>query len=502
MKFLKARYSLAVSKTIGLLLLCLLSWPNFAQNITSTRVELPLSEGSEDEFNVISYGEKGVLVLNPQTNNLGYELNLNFAKYDTTLYKVWQGSYTPPKNYKLLKYFDTENHLYCLLKLEDKNNIIIVRIDVQNGDYIVVESKMLTNMSIEIFTVVKSKALIGGKFNERPVVELVNLFDQNAKVLPDIHANDIKLNNIEVNQSSGSIYVLLKNTRNCRMLLNVYNYEGKLEAENVLGEKNQLPVNGRLLKMPDNNFILAGNYADNCSDYSIGFYTHQLTGENQTHFYDFTTLSNYLNYMSEKRQTRVKNRISNKKLKGKDFKLRQRLLLHEPVPSADGMILIGEAFYPEYKSNTGNFYPYPRNYRWANYYTNNYNNFRYTHALLCGFDKNGKLMWDNSINMKDIQSRTLDPKVQITKHTGFDYIVAYPDNGIIKTAKMKTEEAIEHLENLDLKQAEDRIILDTYDSELAAWYDHNFIAYGFQSIRSSDGLYARQAFFLNKISYY
>lgn len=484
-------------------LLCLALLPTFlsvsAQLVTEKRIDFNLDDSENDEFNVISFKEKGIVVLNTKANNYGRDLKIEFIKYDTQLNKVWNNSFTPGFLYRLVKYFDNDDYLYCLFREEDKENLFILRLDIKTGDFVVSESKLLTAMDIDQFSVLKSKALIGGRYNDRPVVEMINLYAKTAKVLPEIHSNNVKLNNIEVNEEESLVYVLLKNSRNCKLFLKAYDYEGKIVGEKTLGEKNKLPLNGRLIKIPNGDYVLAGNYADNCSDYSVGFYTHSLSRKEDTKYYDFVDLKNFLSYMPEKRQNRVQTKIDKKNLKGKDFKLRQRLLIQDPTESPEGMTILAEVFYPEYKTYVSNYNSIGRNYRWgaSNYYT--YNNFRYTHALILNFDKDGNLIWDNSINLKDLESRTLDHKVQFSV-VGDKYILAYPDEGIIKTAVLqKNSETIED-KPLELQDENEKVV-DTHQSELSAWYGHTFIAYGIQSLRQTAGVYPKQVFYLSKLTY-
>lgn len=492
------------NKTLFWRILCLIGLINItyqvnAQLVTEKRVEIELKDSENDGFNIISFGDKGVLLLNSKSDNFGRREEINFVKYDTSLSQVWFNTYKPGLLFKLVKYFESPNYLYCLFREEDEENITILRLDIATGDYVITESKLLTAMDIDLFSVLKSKALIGGKYNDRPVVEMVNLFANTAKVLPEIHSNSLKLNNIEVNDAEGLIYVLLKNSRNCKLFLKVYDYDGKIIGSKTMGEKNKLPLNGRLIQIPNGDYILAGNYADNCSDYSVGFYTHSLSREEETKYYDFVDLENFLSYMPEKRQKRLKSRIRKKNLKGKDFKLRQRLILQDPTESPEGMTMMAEVFYPEYKNYISNYNSVGRNYRWGgnNYYT--YNNFRYTHALILNFDKSGKLIWDNSISLKDLESRTLDHKVQFSV-VGEKYVIAYPDEGIIKTSIIdKNAETIEELP-LELKDENQRI-LDTYQSELSAWFGHNFLAYGIQSVRQNSAINSKQVFYLSKLTY-
>jgi hypothetical protein len=485
---------------VGFLSLLLFNGVSIAQLSDFKRVDIPINTAEDDEFNVITFGQEGLILFSIKSNNFGRDQKLVFTKFDTELKTEWKNEFAAESGYSLIKYFDNNDYLFCLLKKDDKTDILILRIDVKRGDYIVSNCKMLTRMEIDAFTVVKSKAIIGGKYNDRPVVEMINLFDQSAKVLPEIHANNILLNTIEVNPESGELYVLLKNSKNCKFLLKVYNYDGKLISNTTLGEKKKLPVNGKILKTPEGEYFLAGNYADNCSDYSIGFYTHSLSGTEETKFYDFIELNNFLSYLPEKRQERVKKRIKNKKLKGKDFKLRHRLLLHDPVKTSGGNTLFAEVFYPEFKNYNNTFMPVTRNYRFVSSNYLNYNNFRYTHALICTFDNKGNLKWDNSVSLNEIQSRTLDQKVQLSEVDG-KFIIAYPDEGVIKTTIIKQSETQE-AENINLEEGNQDIrILDSQENELSSWYDHVFIAYGIQSVKSPNGLIPADVFYLSKLTY-
>lgn len=471
-----------------------------AQLTVTERVNFELNNSDNDEFNVLSFKEKGVLVINTKSNNFGRDLEVHFVKFDTTLTKTWANAYTPGFLFRMVKYYETEDHLFCLFRKDDTRDILILRLDINTGDYVVTDTQLLTAMEIDLFTVLKSKVLVGGRYNDRPVVELINLFSKSAKVLPEVHSNNVKLNNIEVNEDEELIYVLLKNSRNCKLLLKVYDYEGKVIGKETLGEKNKLPLNGKIVKIPNGDFVLTGNYADNCSDYSVGFYIHSLSKQEETRFYDFIELDNFLSYMNDKRQSRMKSRIRKRNSKGKEFKLRQRLLIQDPIKVENGMIMLAEVFYPEYKNYASTMYPVGRNYRWnANNYFS-FNNFRYTHALILKFDNDGKLQWDQSISLNDLQSRTLDHKIQISSVPGGHYVVAYPDEGIIKTTILDGTDHTKEDIPLKLETADENVI-DTFQSELSSWYSHSFLAYGIQSVRVPGVVYPKDYFYLNKLIY-
>ena len=84
--------------------------------------------------------------------------------------------------------------------------------------------------------------------------------------------------------------------------------------------------------------------------------------------------------MNPKREEKIKQKIKLKRQKGKEIKLRNRLLLHDVIQTSEGWLIVAEVFYPEYKSPSNNMGVST----WRNYRIGNdvYNNFRVITASL------------------------------------------------------------------------------------------------------------------------
>jgi hypothetical protein len=267
----------------------------------------------------------------------------------------------------------------------------------------------------------------------------------------------------------------------------------------TLGNRDTTPISGEVLNIDKEHPILMGNYADGCSLFALGFYVQQLNEDSKIHYINFTELDNFFSFMSAKREEKIKQRIKQKKQKGKQVKLRYRLFLHDIIPSNDGWILLAEVFYPEYKSTSSTTgWNNWRNYRIGN---DVYNNFRYSHAIVCGFDKSGKLVWNNSVSLKDIESSELNAKVQMTQQEDY-HILAYPDEKLIRTAVIRGNEKVKDLENFDLKASSesDRIVA-AERTNLAAWYGKSFLVYGYQSVQRNNEITNTDVFYISKLTY-
>ncbi|WP_435356334.1 hypothetical protein [Emticicia sp. SJ17W-69] len=477
----------------------LMSFSASAQLTQGKRIEFEQNSNLEEENLLIPLKENGVVLLQSKKEAYRRKFTLDFYKYDSTLTQIWKTTFLPDEGYDLEKTYYNERFLYALFKKDDKIEIGVLRIDFETGDKTYVEGNLLTNVEIEHFVVLSSKAFIGGKYNERPVVVMFSFFDKSSKVLPEIHNNYLLINDLDVDEQNGKVYLMLKNERNCQFILKTYSYEGKLINSLALGDKQTAPISGELLKIDSQKPILMGNYAEGCSQLSLGIYLQNLSDDSKTQYINFADLQNFFRFMTPKREEKIKTRISQKKKKGKEIKLRYRLLLHDLIPTNDGWVVLAEIFYPEYKSNTNaTTWGSWRNYRIGN---DIYNNFRYSHAIICGFDKNGKMLWDNSVSLKEIESSELNAKVQLTQQDDFQ-ILAYPDESLIRTVVIRGNEKAKELETFDLKKGTDvEKITNAEQTNLAAWYGHSFLAYGYQSIRKNNDLLNREVFYMTKLTY-
>ncbi|MBA4854040.1 hypothetical protein [Emticicia sp. BO119] len=468
-----------------------------AQLVQGKRIEFDLNSSMDEDHQLFSLQENGVLLFHSIEDVYRRKMTIDFHKYDSTLTELWKASFVPEDEFLLNKTFQNERFLFVLFKKRERTDIRVLRLDLETGDKTYVEGNLLTNMDIEHFTVLQSKAFIGGKYNDRPVVVMFSFFDKTSKVLPEIHANHLMISEMDVSARNEVVYVMLKNERNCQYIIKTYSYEGKPLNSVGLGDKQRTPISGKILNMDNGTPLLLGNYAEGCSPLSIGIYMQNLSNDSKIQYIDFSDLQNFFSFMTPKKEEKIKEKIRLKKERGKEVKLRNRLLLHDIVSTPEGWILIAEVFYPEYKAPANNGFSNWRSYRIGN---DTYNNFRYTHAILCGFDHNGKLLWDNSISLKDVQGSELSPKVQITRQEDF-HILAYPDEDLIKAVVVNKDEKIKDLESFDLKTNSDKEkITDTDRTNLIAWYGQSFLAYGYQSIRK-DNLTSREVFSISKLTY-
>jgi len=484
---------------ISLLLIALPYW-TLAQLDQSVRLEFKVSQTTEEYFDVTPLQKEGVLVTHRQEERFGNEKWV-FSRFDSTLKEQWKAEYKLiPELTPVQSYFN-QQYLFWLLQEKDNDKISVLRVDLRNGELETFKGDLLTRADIVHFKVLGNTAFVGGYHHSRPVVFAFSFFDKSIKALPYLYTSNTEISNIELDEKHNQLNVLLYTIKrgNCQFTIKTYTYEGRLVKTTTLPfEDNNGLISGKILPLDETSSLIVGNYAQGCTQYSQGLYFSRIKDAEleKLQWVDFSKLENFFNYLKPKRRKRVLERISKQKEEGKDPKFRYRMLVHDIIKNDDEFVLVAEVYYPVYKSGNTYYNGALRN------INREFDAFRYTHAIVCGFDKSGKLLWDNCFSLENVESIELLPMVQVTQSEDL-LVLGYPKEGKITTEVIKRNEVVREQETFEIKTAEiGARIVDTERSVLAAWYDRYFLAYGFQKIGNEKWVgIPREVFYINKLAY-
>lgn len=489
-------------KNIPFFVLIFSSSALFGQQLSVDRkVEFRMSSYETDNIQMVSLGKEGTVLIEFLENDNQLIKRLRTTRFDSTLTQSWQSNLQTDAKFYFLKSFLTTENLFIVYQKLNEPYVSIVNTDLSDGSQTITDLKMLTRMDIEYVAVLGSKALFGGKYNDRAVIEMHNLLDKSSKILPGMYANNTKLIGIDINKIDNTIYAMLKDSKGCQFSIHTFDVEGKNTSKTLLGNKQHVIMNGKVLKNDKNEFFLIGAYSDNCTDFSVGFYVYPIEKNqpSETKFFDFASFKNYLNYLPEKRKERVEERLENKKEKGKEIKLRYRLLLHEIQASEKGWNLVAEVYYPEYNSQLSGNYGW--NYSLQRVGNSYYNQFKYSHAIICEFDATSNMAWDASINLNYLTSRELNEVVQVSKHPE-GMVIAYPEKDWINTSLVKYNGEKSLVERHDVRSDhQEKGQVELLSSNLLAWYGNHFLVYGFEQKRITPTTEPQTFLFLKSLSY-
>jgi hypothetical protein len=383
------------------------------------RFEVPIASEDED-FEIISGEEHGLylyrLFVSPK------QTDLQLIKLDTSFTQQWGGFMPVEKDYVLMSKKAFKGKLYLLFRYFNysRNDFLLYIVD-DDGNFTRSVIKGYIPFSPTEFQITEQAALIGGYYNKVPLVLHYSLAKLNSKVLPGIFNESGELTQVHT-YDDGSFDVLISAftyTKQRTIWIKNYDPEGNLISNVPLeAPGNKHLIFGRSIKGKDNMKLIAGVYGSRSTEYSHGIFIASIdpSGFQQIRYYQFADLENFFKYMKAKREERVKARIQRRKVKGKKVRMNYRFLVHELVPYKDQYILLGEAFYPKYRSMDRTGY--------SSFFTTSYSGgmiqngrifegYFYTHAIVMGFNPNGKLLWDNSFEINDVKTFTLEQHLRL-----------------------------------------------------------------------------------------
>ena len=506
-----------------------------AQENDLLRVELEVDKNAE-AFHVVPVGEEGVLVFceTDERDNQGNKQWV-FTKYSNKFKEVWTKEYAVQKSMGYIDfYYAGKNNIYFLL--QSSKGYQIMNLDISSGTLYSKFFQALGNYDAEIFKVIDNTAFIAGQSRPNFLQSFTQFFFSltfipfftGATVYPQIPViQNVELNSVK-NQSiltstipkSTIIGVELSQEKNINFLLRTmphrktaqvykYAYDGLGNQINTLMIKSDADKDinsGRIMNLGNSNEVIIGTYSRVNPNKRKPLYPGQSNGvyffrfvdkeQQLIKYYDFSRFESFTSQIKAK-SGGFFNRNTNEGL------FETKLLIHPVVESNNQFIMLAEAYYPQYHTETYTTYT---NGRPMISTRQVFDGYRYTDAIIAGFDKNGDLVWDNHFEMNDVLTYDLKERVKLL--LGEDEIaLIYSWDGKIKTKIINGKEVVEAKSETDLdNKKESSQVKNNFGSDVAHWYGNYFISFGYQTIKnSSQGVFGgnkkRTIFYFNKIGY-
>jgi hypothetical protein len=499
--------------TTCLLLIVCFATAGLAQVQQPARLELEMKDDDE-EFFVIPAGEDGVFVHQKNRKESNYSQAVHeLYLYDTTLVERWKSrlEISSRATYRGYEYY--RGTIYMLFT-ESRNRSEDYHLFVIDAESSYIRAYKIQNeMPLELteFTVLEGLVLIGGYVNYRPAVFAYDLSRERLRVLPGLYLNNSELLELKVSAVQKTFTVLYTDqTPDKQQTIGskTYNDQGELIFEYRLKpDREKFLLYGRTTSFDDEAVHIAGTYSHSNSKYSRGIFVASIAsdGRQQINYYDYGELKNFFSYMKDKRQKRVQEKISRRMAQGKKAKFNYRLLVHDVIENNGTHIMLAEAFYPKYSNRPVT--PYYSDFSRPNAAQNQYlEGYKYTHAIVVGFDAKGKLLWDNSFEINEVTRPDLEKLVHVQPEKDYT-VLLYSFEGVVKSKIIRNERVLEDKieERIALQNSSDQVPHpEIGTSKLVSWYGPYFFAWGTQRIKSAgEAAFKpnRKVFYINKIVY-
>lgn len=447
-------------------------------------VSFVLPEGISEDITVIPVNDDIVLV-NYQDDYSRREQRIVILRYNSNLELIWTGTALLPKFFVPASFTVEGNTLYYLTRELEGKKLHLVEFNLGNDTVRGWDFESITLLENIGFTMFGGKPLIAGIYNLKPVVEMHNLQDKTARVLPNIYNKNNELRGIFVNPYRDELYVFTSFRNNCQMEVTTYDENGKMLVRRNLGDKKhrirQIQVKPGAAGEP---FIL-GTYNSACLDMTEGLFSGSLDLPQEIKYHSISGLPAYKASLSDKRRKRLQLR----KEKGRGGEIRQKAIFHVPVMGVNGFLVAADFYVGVPVVVVGDVSRYERTkYKPVSEY-------RIWRILLAELDPEGQVTYDRLYKLEGEVFRGFRPQSAFLFKEDEFYAFLPFDNKLLYAGAGKTE-------SYPLFGPEEGFRTSNTETSLFNLNINSFIAHGATEIRpaATEGV-SRQIYFIKKFQF-
>lgn len=524
------------------------------------RVEIE-AKSTSDEYYVVPVGPEGVILFSETDESAGKGRKLYmFTKYDTEFKEEWTKQFPVRRELSFTGFDVSGKNVYVLLsESKPKGDFQIIQVNFDNGEISSASGVTPLKTAVTDFKVVGKDAYLGGttmptfmqtcgkslflyatcmipvcfgagEIKQKPVLIHTDLATGRSSPFVYRHKGSSQVSDINKDEKSGtSSVVVINRPKKDVFTLAVQEFadDGRLENTITINPrgKNEL-LNGRVTTLNNNDKLLIGTYSQPAKKktlgekiaramakttsptFSNGLYISKISKDGDQEFiqyYPFSSFEKFWDFLRPRTAERAKKRAKRREQEGRSSEMNYNLLVHDIIEKNDQYIMVAEAYYPEYHYETRTTYV---NGQPQTTWVKVFDGFRYTHAIIAGFNKDGDMLWDNSFEIWDILSFQLKERVKVLTD-GEDIVLAYSNGGAIKSKVIRGREVLDGKSStpIETNYSDDKVRMN-YNSDMAFWYDNYFITWGYQKIKNTSkevrketGKRRRTVFYFNKIAF-
>lgn len=506
-------------KKLVLIILLLVGLTTYSQT-GLVRLEFEAAINS-DIYHLIPLGNQGFLVFF-ETSEEADENNKKwfFTFYDPGFKEVWKANIPILLNADYEDYISTDSLVYIAFLNSGKvksgvDNFQIVTLDMKNGVSYETRASVPADSKLAAFRVSGTRVFLGMNLkNEQAAVYSIAFKSGPLKEFNITYPDENFVEDLVFDTIEDQVLCVVSNFL-ARRQTKLYvvalspdaDFRWDLELSPVVTGK--YLNTGKLIEMDSSSFMILGTYGNvaskipSQSDYfgieSAGVFSTRITNRAQEfmNYYNFMEFNNLRAGVSARDFYRLQKK---KDREAPEYSISYELLVHDPEVHDSTLVMMMEAFYPEFRTVSDISYDY-----WGRPITHSYNVFdgyRFFNSILAGFRTDGTLSWDNSLEMNVTPSYTLHKRVDYF-FDGQPALLFYNDGSRISYRICLENTDLESFSKLDLETSEygDKITA-VGENRMIHWYGYYFLAYGYQTIRNNlrQDKNERTVFYINKIS--
>jgi hypothetical protein len=468
------------------------------------RIEIPARSVNET-YRIIPCGTNGLIMFFRSLEVAGESrTKWYFTCYDTNLQQLWVKS-VPLINEHDYRFYQAGRDTLALLFVHNgkskgiENSYEILRIVEKTGTMILNAGKVDEGMTVDAFGLQNDRAWLGmNAKGQAGKIMNIRLKEGTGKAFSLGTGNQITLLWMQpdtVPYLTSAFVSRQVSKKSTEYYLVRYDTNGTIRRESLIGTQSgtRTLTHVKVAAGSPGEELLLGSYGqgetgssqkNRLGGESTGFFASPVRNgaQKSISFYNFLELQHASSIVGENDIMNLKKKALKKNRSLAEYSLDFSVFMHEIGFINNQYLLTAEVFAPQY--HTENFTDFDF---YGRPYTNSYSVFdgyRFYNAIVAGFDPEGKLLWDNNIEIRNLVSPDLTPKV-VTYADGKDLVLCYISDGKIGSKIIQEDSVVEKLDfsPMEMLYPNDKMLSET-KGMLVQWYGNYFLSYGYQDIKN------------------
>lgn len=361
------------------------------------------------------------------------------------------------------------------------------------------------------YLLLDGKIVMSGFQKKKPTVLIMDLVsgDQQFVLIPGISSRRT-VESMGLDNRNEKVVVFMRDGKDMKtstMNLLLLEPTGEISSSMELDkDPNFSIIDGSVTWIDERSFLIAGTYGTSGRrGYSAGYYLSKWTDEKQDFitYHSFTEFATYLSYLPERAQKKMEKRVDRKKEKGATDIVQSYVAIHPVIIIGDSYRIIGEAYYPTYRTET---YTSFVNGRAVTSTRQVFDGYQYTHAAVLDLDESGAKIKDYCFSMYLTNKPfSVIRNLRITENQNGDMRMMYSTGSRLKATTITADKEMSETDFGEIiTNHEGDNVRSTGFTTCSYWYEDSYLVYGVQTIKNKEDdkvSKKRTIFFINKISY-
>lgn len=496
-----------MKRILSSLIIFLFTFNAFAQLKQEMRKEMEYDEGAG---NTMVIGEMGLLIHGKSGSN-GSDNQWKVTHLDTALSQRSAVTFNVPNNYLFAgSCASPDNRLVYLLFISRRQKFQLTIYNTETTETRSVSGVLPSRFSPSGMELLGKTLFVSGYIKRNETLITLNTTTGHGTIvpLPGVGKRMFIDEMVPLEEANAMAVSVIYNPSKKERVYEIcfIDEDGRKVSENIkpiTGTEKNI-ISSSITWLGPGHYLLSGAYSADKHLVANGIYIAEFKGHQMQFikYTNFSELKKFFDHMVNNHyKEKVIKRVERKKRKGKEDAINVYMVTH-PVFERNGeYVLIGEIYYPTYRTETRTTYingrPQTTSHRV-------FDGYQYPHAIAIGTDKSGNRLWDQSIEMglyiKPFSViRNLNVLYNEDAITGFFSTGSNLQSFRIESHEAKTED----LGKIETEREGDKVKWTGFTvSEY--WYDNYFICYGSQRIKNTEDKSVdrrRTVFFVSKVRF-